>query len=217
MKEFDALLEVADKLLGPGGCPWDHTQTFTSLQPYVLEEAHEVIEAVDHNDDQKIIEELGDLLYTVVFYAKLAEQQERFSMREILIAIKDKLIRRHPHIFSGLKVEAVDEIVQNWEKIKKQEKQGEKRESALDGIPATLPTLVKAQKTIKKMIRAKAPLLAELIDQTDAAEPLTEAGAGEALIALLVRSEQEEIDVESALRRTLAGYAERFRAWEKAT
>ena len=105
MKQFDELISVAEKLLSPEGCPWDLKQTFTTLQPYVLEEAHEVIEAVDLNDDSKILEELGDLLYVIVFYGKLGEKQGRFSLKDIIDTIKEKLIRRHPHIYGDVKVE----------------------------------------------------------------------------------------------------------------
>ena len=137
MKAFDALLHVAEKLLGPQGCPWDQKQTFQSLQPYVLEEAHEVIEAVDLDDDRKIVEELGDLLYTVVFYGKLAEKTGRFSLEDIVSTIKEKLVRRHPHIFGDVKVDSVDEIVSNWEKIKAQEKGSAAQK--IDAIPQSLP------------------------------------------------------------------------------
>src|SRR3990167_9026225 len=108
MEAFSALLQVAEQLLGPNGCPWDIKQTFTSLQPYVLEEAHEVIEAVDADDDQKMIEELGDLLYTIVFYGKLGEKQGRFSMEQIVHCVRDKLVRRHPHVFGEVKVQDAD-------------------------------------------------------------------------------------------------------------
>jgi MazG family protein len=210
MKEFDALLEVAQKLIGPGGCPWDQEQTFSSLQPFVLEEAHEVIEAVDHNEDHKIVEELGDLLYTIIFYGKLGEKEGRFSIEEIVKAIREKLIRRHPHVFGDLKIEGVGDVLHNWEKIKKEEKHHEKRESALDGIPPTLPTLIKAQKMAKKMKRAQFPKLPEM-DR----EALNEEQAGKALMALILRSEESGIDLESALRRTLQGYEKRFREWER--
>ena len=140
MKEFDDLIAVAEKLLSPEGCPWDHKQTFLSLQPYVLEEAHEVIEAVDSGEDEQIVEELGDLLYTVIFYGKLAEKEGRFATVDIIKAVKEKLIRRHPHVFGEVKVEHVDEIAQNWERIKKEEKQSRKKEPG--GIPPTLPLLV---------------------------------------------------------------------------
>ena len=211
MQEFDALLSVAETLLWPGGCPWDQKQTFATLQPYVLEEAHEVIEAVDHNDDDKIAEELGDLLYTVVFFSKVAEKEGRFSLKEIIGAIKEKLVRRHPHVFGAVKVTGVDEVMRNWEKIKKEEKSAEKRESALDGLPPTLPTLIKAQKIVKKMRRVGFPALKE----TEA--PITESEAAVALWELVARCDQAEIDLESALRKNLKKKEEEFRSWEAET
>src|SRR3989339_1148864 len=120
MKQFDELWDVATRLNSSEGCPWDLKQTFISLQPYVLEEAHEVVEAVDRGMDKEIVEELGDLLYTVLFYAKVAEKEGRFSIEEILKTVKEKLIRRHPHVFENLKVETEEEVVRNWEKIKKE-------------------------------------------------------------------------------------------------
>src|SRR5579863_10005397 len=144
MDQFDSLLRVAETLLGPGGCPWDQKQTFASLQPYVLEEAHEVIEAIDADDDGKMVEELGDLLYTVIFYGKLAEKTGRFSLVDIVNAIEEKLIRRHPHVFGEVKVEGADEVLKNWEKIKLEEKGDKRPESVLDGIPPTLPLVTRA-------------------------------------------------------------------------
>ncbi len=208
MKEFDSLLEVAEKLLGPQGCPWDQKQTFASLQPYVLEEAHEVVEAVDHDQDDQIVEELGDLLYTIVFYAKLAQAQGRFKMEHIVDAIREKLVRRHPHVFGDIKVSSSDEVVQNWEKIKQGEKSSSGRTSALDGYPPTLPTLIKAQKMIRKMRKAQFPEL------TSSPQAMTESEAAAALFKLLVQCDAGDIDLESGLRRELKGYEERFRKWE---
>jgi MazG family protein len=193
MKEFDALLEVSETLLGPNGCPWDHKQTFQSLQPYVLEEAHEVIEAVDLDDDQKIVEELGDLLYTVIFYGKLAEKTGRFSIEQIVSAVKEKLIRRHPHVFGDVKVENVEDVVTNWDKIKKQEK---KRE--LDEMPPTLPALVRGQKILKRMEKAGVAFSGEKGNQ-----PLSEEEIGEGLLQLLDKANRSGVDAESALRRAL--------------
>lgn len=198
MEAFERLLSVADRLMGPGGCPWDHTQTFQSLQAYVLEEAHEVIEAVDLNEDHKIVEELGDLLYTVVFYAKIGEKTGRFKMEDILTAVTEKLIRRHPHVFADVKVDHVDEIIQNWEAIKKQEKKDLPPKNILEGMPQTLPTLVKAQKLARKLQRAGSPLC-----DVPSKEELTEKGVGKTLFELIVLAEKQGIDVESALRRTL--------------
>ncbi len=212
MKEFDSLLEVAERLLGPGGCPWDQKQTFFSLQPYVLEEAHEVIEAVDRGEDPQIIEELGDLLYTIVFYGKLAQMQGRFSMESIVTTVKEKLIRRHPHVFGELKVDHVDDVVKNWERIKKEEKGEQAPKSKLDGIPATLAALARAQKILKRIVNSKAPVAAELSAEK---KEVSEEEAGEAMVQLIAQAEQSGVDIESALRRALSRYETRFRDWEQ--
>ena len=197
MDQFDSLLLIAEKLLGPNGCPWDQKQTFLSLQPYILEEAHEVIEAVDADDDRKMIEELGDLLYTVVFYGKLGEKTGRFSIEEIVKTIKEKLIRRHPHVFGEIKVENIDEVIKNWEKIKAEEKKEAQYSSALDGIPPTLPTLIKAQKILKRILRSGSELLSK------DTQKMTEEEVGNQLLKLILVAELNEIDAESALRRSL--------------
>lgn len=211
MKEFNELLDVAEKLLSPEGCPWDLKQTFLSLQPYVLEEAHEVIEAVDKGNDRQIVEELGDLLYTIVFYGKLAQKEGRFTMEEIVRAIKDKLIRRHPHVFGDVKVDHIDDIVKNWERIKKEEKGEEPQKSRLDGIPPTLPALARAQKIVKRIIRSGSPLAQELLASK---KEVSEEEAGDLLLHSIAQAEEAGIDVESALRRSLGRYEARFRKWE---
>lgn len=196
MQEFDELLAVADRLLGPEGCPWDHTQTFLTLQTYVLEEAHEVVDAVDRGDDEEIIEELGDLLYTVVFYGQLAKKTDRFTMKEVINAVKAKLIRRHPHVFGDVQVSHVDEIVANWETIKKQEKAGK----PLSKVPATLPALMRAQKILRKMIRSNVPI------ETDTSDALDEASIGARILREIARAEEAGIDAEGAVRRALQQY-----------
>ncbi len=211
MKEFSELLEVAEKLLSPDGCPWDLKQTFFSLQPYVLEEAHEVIEAVDSNEDRRIIEELGDLLYTIIFYAKLAKKEGRFNMEDIINTAKEKLIRRHPHVFGDVKVDHINDIVKNWEQIKKQEKGDQARKSCLDGIPATLPALPRAQKIIKQIIRSQAPVAQELLMSK---KEVREEEVGEAIVQEIAQAEESGVDSESALRRALGRYEACFRKWE---
>jgi MazG family protein len=208
MDQFDSLLQIAERLLGPNGCPWDQKQTFLSLQPYVLEEAHEVIEAVDANDDRKMIEELGDLLYTIVFYGKLAEKKGRFSLEEIVRTIKEKLVRRHPHVFGEVKVESADDVVKNWEKIKAEEKKEEAKQNILDGLPPTLPTLIRAQKILKRIQRSGSDLLGE------ATGPASEKQIGEELLKLVQQAEENGVDAESALRRALAKMEETFRQRE---
>ncbi|MBS0620395.1 MAG: MazG family protein [Verrucomicrobia bacterium] len=208
MEQFDTLLQVAERLLGPDGCDWDKKQTFLTLQPYILEETHEVLEAVDLGDMSKIAEELGDLLYVIVFYGKLAEKEGNFSIRDILTTIREKLIRRHPHVFGDVKVDGVDDIVKNWEKIKKQEK-GEKKESALDGLPPALPALVRCQKVLKRMAKAHYPPAEKPIS------PCSEEEIGEEILQSVLRAEISGIDAESALRRALTKWENAFRNFER--
>lgn len=198
MKKFDELLEIAAQLMGPEGCAWDRKQTFTSLQPYVLEEAHEVIEAVDSDSDEKIIEELGDLLYTVIFYAKVAQRLGRFSLEDILCCEIDKLIRRHPHVFGDLKIDSEEELEKNWEKIKSQEKGKEKRSHAFEGIAPTMPLVAKAQKSLRIMMKSSFPIFSDRRKT-----PFSEKDIGDELLHLVWLAENSGVDAESALRRAL--------------
>ena len=169
-----------------------------------------MIEAVDADDDRKMIEELGDLLYTIVFYGKLGEKTGRFTVEEIVNAIREKLIRRHPHVFGDVKVEDVDEVVKNWEKIKAAEKGKSRPPSVLDGIPPTLPTLVKAQKILKRIQRSGSALLSKENHAQASEEEI-----GSQLLHLILRAEQSGIDAESALRRSLGKLEEAFRTNER--
>ena len=204
MQEFDELVSVAERLLGPGGCSWDHKQTFFSLQSYVLEEAHEVLEAVDRQKDEDIVEELGDLLYVVLFYAKLAEKQKRFSLKEILSAIRDKAIRRHPHVFADVEVKDDDEIVRNFEKIKQEEQGKKQRKHVLEGIPDQLPLLTKAQKMHRAFLKQG------FSSQESPSESDLEDRLSSSLWALVEEAQQHEVDLESAFRRKLTSLTEEF-------
>lgn len=207
MKEFDELLAVADRLLGPGGCPWDLQQNFFTLQPYVIEESHEVLEAIDQGDDQKIFEELGDLLYLIIFYAKVAQKEKRFAIQDVLNTVKEKMIRRHPHIFASGDAKTAHDVIERWEAIKKEEKGHRDRQSVADGIPERLPTLVKAQKLLRKVKKTDYPL--------PVSESLGEEAAGEAFLKLIAGAEKGDVDCESALRRALNTFEQKFRTWEK--
>lgn len=212
MKEFDALLEINEILHGPDGCPWDQKQDFFSLQPYVLEEAHEVIDAIDHGDDEKIKGELGDLLYTIIFYAKVAEKEGRFKLQDVLEAIREKLIRRHPHVFDKSRNMGIDEVIEKWEELKKEEKEHSERKSILDGIPKNLPVLARSQKILGRIKRSQAELLKP---HTKREHPLTEKIIGEEMIQAILDAEEAGIDVESALRRALSRYEDKYRSWEE--
>ncbi|HSX11911.1 MAG TPA: MazG family protein [Rhabdochlamydiaceae bacterium] len=191
MNKFEDLLQVAETLQGPDGCPWDKKQTFTTLQPYVLEEAHELLEAVDQNDDRMIKEELGDLLYTLIFYGKIAEKSKRFTIWDVIDQVKEKLIRRHPHVFGSAKAATVEEVVKTWDAVKKEENKEKKRKHFLEGIPKTLPLLARAQKILNKMKRSHISWK-------------TEASLGGKLLALVAEAEEAGLDAETELRRALA-------------
>lgn len=206
---MDKLLQVASELLGPKGCPWDLKQTYFTLQPFILEEAHELLEAIDINDSVKIKEELGDLLYGIVFVSKLAEKEGDFAFSDVAKCITEKLIRRHPHVFGEAKVSSVDDIVSNWEKIKKNEKGYEGRKSALDGIPATLPLLAKAQKMLHKMRKRK-----DFLPFQKSKEAVDEESMGQKLLEMIYQMDEAGLDAESLLRRALRKYENEFRATE---
>ncbi len=130
-----------------GGCPWDREQTHDSLRPYLLEETYEVLEALDSGDDKRIVSELGDLLLQVVFHAQLASEEGRFDVGDVADAIREKLIRRHPHVFGAARARNTAEVLKRWEELKAEERRAEGRpehESLLDGVPKNLPALSEA-------------------------------------------------------------------------
>jgi MazG family protein len=148
---IDRLLGIMDKLRDPGGCPWDREQTLRTLTPYLLEEAHEVIEAIESGDVSHHREELGDLLFQVVFQARIAREEGKFDFAAVCDSISEKLTRRHPHVFGDVSVSGSKEVVQNWERIKAAERKakGEER-SAIGGVPVALPALVRAERLTEK-------------------------------------------------------------------
>lgn len=146
-KLFEQLVSIVETLRGEHGCSWDREQTHASLLPYFLEEAYEVIETVDRKDWKTLSEELGDILLHVVFQIKIAEEAAEFNLEEVIQSINEKLVRRHPHVFGEKKVEGSFHARQNWEAAKQKEK---RRESRLEGVPRTLPALIRAQRLQQK-------------------------------------------------------------------
>jgi len=138
------------RLLGEDGCPWDREQTFETLRKYVLEEACEVIDAIDGKDRHQLREELGDLVLQVVFQAELGRREGAFAIDDVIAAIVDKLVHRHPHVFGDVKAENAKEVLVNWEKIKADEKKGR---PILGGVPRSLPALTRAQRIGEKVSR----------------------------------------------------------------
>lgn len=208
MDEFKSLVNTLERLLAPDGCPWDREQTLQSMRHSLVEETYEVIEAIDLNQNQHMEEELGDLLFNVVFLCKLAEKEKRFTLEDVLRHIVAKLIRRHPHIFGEVNIQTSEEVLQQWEKIKRGEKK-ESPASALDGIPKDLPALARAQKVAKKL--AKQSFIPEINPEA----LLPEEQIGESLWTLVQEAAKKGIQAEQALRKRLAQIEAEFRAWEQ--
>lgn len=148
-QQFDVLRNIIAKLRGPNGCPWDKKQTHQSLKKYLIEEAYEVLEAIDEEDDDHLVEELGDVLLQVMLHAQIGEDEGWFSIDDIIRTLSEKMVRRHPHVFGERTVNNAEEVVMNWEEIKKQEKNNVK-ESYLSGIPKSFPQLMRAYEIQKK-------------------------------------------------------------------
>lgn len=149
MKSFEELISIVKKLRGENGCAWDRVQTFDSLIPCFLEEAYEVVEAINNKDYDNIKEELGDILLHVVFFSELANDENKFNIDDVCNNINEKLVRRHPHVFGDSQVKDVNGILKQWEEIKKEEKK-DNNKSILDSIPKSLPIMEKSYKLMKK-------------------------------------------------------------------
>lgn len=148
MEPIDELRGIVARLRGPDGCPWDREQTHQSIRSHLLEEAYEVLEAIDEASDPMLCEELGDLLLHIVFHSQLAQERGAFALEDVVRHINEKLIRRHPHVFGEDHAADAAAVLVKWEELKKKEKP--ERESALDGIPPILPALMRAQEIQKK-------------------------------------------------------------------
>jgi tetrapyrrole methylase family protein/MazG family protein/ATP diphosphatase len=216
---FPRLVELMQRLLAPDGCPWDREQDFASLRRYVLEEACEVIDAIDGGDTSELTEELGDLALQVVFLAELGRKANRFGPDDAIRAIIDKLVRRHPHVFADVDVSSSEEVLQNWERIKAEEK---RERPLLDGIPRSLPALYRAQRMSEKVSRVgfdwpdstgSRDKVSEEVAELDEAiatgdKQKIEHELGDLLFALVNLARHQKIDAETALRSA----GERFRA-----
>ncbi len=202
MKKSSALsdlLRVMARLRSPTGCPWDREQDHRSIRWHAVEEVYEMIDAIEAGDDQELEEELGDLLLQVVFHCQLAQERKAFNFEKVARRITDKLIRRHPHVFGDVKVKDVDQVWANWEKIKRAEKHGTKhaRASALDGIPKHLPSLLRAEKLVKKARKAK------LLEPDARKSRVSKAALGETLFNLAKTAQQNGWSAEELLRREI--------------
>jgi MazG family protein len=149
------LIAIVDRLRAPDGCPWDRSQTLKTVAPHLVEEAHELVEAIENGDLAHAAEEAGDLLMGIALLARIAEQEGRFDLAQVAEGVSDKLVRRHPHVFGDVRAANADEALKNWEAIKRQERaDAAKDASALAGVPVALPALHRAQRTGSKAISA---------------------------------------------------------------
>ena len=219
------LVKIMEKLRAKDGCPWDRKQTHKTLKPYLIEEAYEVISAIDNMNDEELKEELGDLLLQVIFHAQIAKEEGRFNIDDVAKGIVEKLIRRHPHVFGNVKVSGSDEVLENWEKIKKTEG----KNSVFDGVPDGLPALLKARRVQEKAKRVgfdwdsidgTLDKVKEEFDElsvaikNDKKNEISEE-FGDLLFSLVNVSRFLGIDAEDSLRQTVDKFMRRFMKMEK--
>lgn len=227
---FEGLLEIMKVLRGPNGCPWDKEQTYRDINPYMLEEVHEVMEAIDKNDMNSLKEELGDLLLHIVFHAQMATEDGVFDINDVLKNICEKLVRRHPHVFGSTKAKNSDDVIKNWEQIKIREGTGKTKKSILGGVPRNLPALLKAYRLGEKASRVNFDwpdadgilnkLNEEIRELNDARtshnREAIEHEFGDILFTLANIGRFLKINPEDALRKTTNKFIKRFQWIEKA-
>jgi tetrapyrrole methylase family protein/MazG family protein/ATP diphosphatase len=236
LSPLQRLLEIMARLRDPeGGCPWDQEQTFATIAPYTVEEAYEVADAIERGDLKDLKEELGDLLFQVVFHARMAEEQGAFSFDDVAAAMVDKMVRRHPHVFAPKDRETVtyadlDEQVAAWDAIKAAERAGMARHSILDDVPPGLPAMTRAVKLTKRAARVGfdwpstdevlAKLdeeLEELRHEIDAGDlPKARAELGDLMFVVANLARKLDVDPEDALRACNAKFERRFHHIETA-
>jgi tetrapyrrole methylase family protein / MazG family protein len=224
---WEELVEIMTRLRAC--CPWDREQTHQSLLPYLVEEAHEVVEAVDEADPKKLCEELGDLLLQIVFHSQIAAERGQFSVADVIDALSAKMIRRHPHVFGDASISTSQEQMKSWELIKTQEASMKHRESLLDGIPRSLPSLLGAQRLQEKAATVnfdwpKTDGVVEKVDEEMRELRIAAASGerahireeiGDVFFTLVNLSRRLGVDAEAALRSANVKFRERFAAMER--
>lgn len=231
-EQFDALVRIMERLRADNGCPWDREQTRETLKPFLIEEAYEVVEAIDEGDPKHLMEELGDLLFQVVFHAQVAAERREFTIGQVLATTADKMMRRHPHVFGDSTASTTREVLEQWEELKREERNAVAAipASALDGVPRELPGLLRAQRLQDKASRtgfdwpeisgvmAKVEEeLGELKEAIGSAVPeAVEEELGDVLFSLVNLARFLNLSAEDALRRSIARFATRFQYIEEA-
>ncbi len=227
VKEISELIDVIARLRAPDGCQWDREQTHKSLRPNMLEEAYEAVDAMDSGDMKHLKEELGDVLLQVVLHAQIASEEGAFTIEDVAKGLKDKLIHRHPHVFGDVKVISTKEILDNWDKLKAEEKQH--RKSAMDGISKSQSALMSAQKISKKAVKTGFEwpnekslyecIFSEFDEFKEAVKEQNkdhmEEEFGDILFATVNLARWNKIDAEQALLKANKKFMTRFRKMEE--
>jgi tetrapyrrole methylase family protein/MazG family protein len=222
-REFQKLVDIMSSLRGEKGCPWDREQTRESLKPFLVEETYEVLEAIDEGDPSKIKEELGDLLFQIIFHCRIAEERQEFSIDDVVRAIAEKMIGRHPHVFGEAVYETSEEVLQQWEERKKEE--GKSRDSILEGIPRELPSLLKAHRIQARVSRVgfdwkeTEDVIEKLDEELEEFRSALAKGdqreiedeLGDIFFVLVNISRFVGVNPEDALRKTISKFISRFR------
>jgi tetrapyrrole methylase family protein/MazG family protein len=232
MTQFERLVEIMRRLRAPDGCPWDREQTHETLKPYLIEEAYEVLDAIDGGNDANLAAELGDVLLQVVFHAQMASEEGRFGVEDVSRAIVEKLERRHPHVFGDVRADTPEAVVENWEAIKEAEKQEKDDQSKglLDDVPRHLPALLRAENLQRKAARvgfdwdkleevttkAKEEVaeFIETLDREDSPERVREE-LGDLLFSIVNVARFVGVSPEDALTRTNQKFISRFQYIER--
>jgi tetrapyrrole methylase family protein/MazG family protein len=226
---FTDLVRLMAKLRSKNGCPWDREQTHMSLLPYLIEEAYEVVDTIEAGDDDKLKEELGDLLLQIIFHAQIAEEEGRFDIREVIDGLNNKLKARHPHVFGRKKASSSEEVLRNWEHIKLSAKKG-KGKSVLSGVPRHIPALLKAYRVQEKVSRVdfdwknKEDVFSKIEEEIDELKRASlkrmkksrvEDEMGDILFSWVNLARHLKINPEFALRRTIDKFVKRFNYIER--
>ncbi|QNO36877.1 MazG family protein [Protaetiibacter sp. SSC-01] len=193
--KLEELIAVLEHLRAPGGCAWDRDQTHASLVQYLVEETYELVDAIEAGDDAELVEELGDVLYQVIFHSDIAAEEGRFTLEDVAAHMTAKMVGRHPHVFGDAVADTPDAVMARWDELKRVEKPG--RESVLDGVPQGMPALALAAKLVGKAEKVGVvPAAADAV-------PQTEAELGDELLATVVAARTAGLDPERALRDAL--------------
>jgi tetrapyrrole methylase family protein/MazG family protein len=224
LQEFTTLVDIIARLRGLEGCPWDKKQTHLSLREFLLQESYEVLEALDEEDSKKLCQELGDLLLQIILHAQIASEKNEFKLEEVLSNINAKLIRRHPHIFGNMPAKTAEDVVHNWEEIKKTERKPET--SILESVPRQMPALAYSQEiqeraartgfdweNIDGVIDKLTEEVREFKQSTSQAEKTDE--FGDLFFTLVNVARRMEIDPEASLRQANLKFYQRFAHMEK--